>query len=55
MVLGQMQDARAFRDLHVERKARLEAVFPVDLEAKELQLRLDRHAERLADHDARSI
>ena len=37
-MLGQVKDAIAARNLQVERQARLEAVFPVDLESQEIDI-----------------
>ena len=39
-MLGQVQDARILRDLHVQGKAGLEAVLPVDVEAEEVHIEL---------------
>src|SRR6185437_1503727 len=38
VVLGQVQPDAAPRDLHVEREARLEAMFPVDAEAQQVDV-----------------
>jgi len=35
VVFGEMDDAVVFGDLHVDRRAQLEAMFPIDLETEE--------------------
>jgi len=42
MVLGQMQHALTQRHLQVQRKIRLEAMLPIDLEPKEVDIKLQR-------------
>ncbi len=44
VVLGEMQDAFVLRNLHVQRQTRFEAVLPVDLETKKLDVKLLRLA-----------
>ncbi len=38
MMLGQMQNAAIFRDLHVERQVRFKAVLPIQSEAQEIEI-----------------
>lgn len=38
MMLGQMQNAAIFRDLHVERQVRFKAMLPIQSEAQEIEI-----------------